>query len=247
MPSRHGRRRPPVLRQSMGGLARGARGRRPRDPLVAVQGGRAGASAPGGQPTGRLPPGVHQRIAGCARVRRGGQAPVRSRRVAEGVHGSRREQVGYGVARVAGRCNDRGRSPMLQYYPTFLSPSKPFGAKEMNDPRLNQLAGTLAPTGAHEGCTNGYGVYDMVGNLHEWAVATRRARFRADITSTRTGTATAAPTGPWRTISSITTTRPAFTPLRRLPRALVLTAPVVVGVQQVGCERRRDLAHNRSA
>jgi hypothetical protein len=39
---------------------------------------------------------------------------------------------------------------------------------EMNDPRLNQLEGTVAPTGAHQGCTNGYGIFDMVGNLHEW-------------------------------------------------------------------------------
>ena len=38
----------------------------------------------------------------------------------------------------------------------------------MNDPRLNELEGTLAKTGTHEGCTNGYGVYDMVGNIHEW-------------------------------------------------------------------------------
>ena len=29
-------------------------------------------------------------------------------------------------------------------------------------------AETLAKTGAHEGCTNGYGVDDMVGNVHEW-------------------------------------------------------------------------------
>jgi formylglycine-generating enzyme len=38
----------------------------------------------------------------------------------------------------------------------------------MNDPQLNQLPGTLAETGSHGGCSNGYGVYDMVGNIHEW-------------------------------------------------------------------------------
>jgi formylglycine-generating enzyme len=82
--------------------------------------------------------------------------------------GPEQRTFGYGTTRIAGRCNDRGRSPMLQYYPNFLSPSAPVGAKAMNDPRLNQLAGTLSPTGSHEGCTNDYGVYDMVGNLHEW-------------------------------------------------------------------------------
>ena len=38
----------------------------------------------------------------------------------------------------------------------------------MNDPLINQLPGTVALTGAFGGCTNEYGVYDMVGNLHEW-------------------------------------------------------------------------------
>jgi hypothetical protein len=38
----------------------------------------------------------------------------------------------------------------------------------MIDPRLNQLQGTLSHTGERSGCTNEYGVYDMVGNLHEW-------------------------------------------------------------------------------
>jgi hypothetical protein len=81
-------------------------------------------------------------------------------------------RFGYGPERIAGRCNDRGRSPMMAFYPSFMSSQPalggPFGSNAMNDSRLNQLAGTLAPTGSHEGCTNDYGVYDMVGNLHEW-------------------------------------------------------------------------------
>lgn len=36
-----------------------------------------------------------------------------------------------------------------------------------NDPQLNQQS-ALAPAGQHADCTNGYGLYDMVGNLHEW-------------------------------------------------------------------------------
>jgi formylglycine-generating enzyme len=38
----------------------------------------------------------------------------------------------------------------------------------MNDPRLHDLPHTVTPTGAREACRNDYGVYDMVGNLHEW-------------------------------------------------------------------------------
>jgi hypothetical protein len=39
---------------------------------------------------------------------------------------------------------------------------------QLNDPRLGQVDGALAKTGTHEACVNGYGVLDMVGNLHEW-------------------------------------------------------------------------------
>jgi hypothetical protein len=38
----------------------------------------------------------------------------------------------------------------------------------LNDPRLGQVEGALAKSGEHPDCSNGYGVVDMVGNLHEW-------------------------------------------------------------------------------
>jgi len=38
----------------------------------------------------------------------------------------------------------------------------------MNDPRLNQQPGTVAKTGEYGRCESTYGVFDMVGNLHEW-------------------------------------------------------------------------------
>ena len=38
----------------------------------------------------------------------------------------------------------------------------------MNDPRLNQQPNTVAKTGAFARCSNALGVFDMVGNLHEW-------------------------------------------------------------------------------
>jgi sulfatase modifying factor 1 len=75
---------------------------------------------------------------------------------------------GYGNERVAGRCNDSGYSPMLRLFPQVAISWTRVGMTEMNDARLNQLDSTLAPTGSHDTCTNGYGVYDMVGNLHEW-------------------------------------------------------------------------------
>jgi sulfatase modifying factor 1 len=75
---------------------------------------------------------------------------------------------GYGDVRVVGRCNDAGRSPMLELFPQVARSWSLVGMAEMNDPRLNQLEGTVTPTGSFGACTNGYGVFDMVGNLHEW-------------------------------------------------------------------------------
>ncbi len=92
-------------------------------------------------------------------------APVEWRKACMGPH---QQKFGYGDERVEGRCNDKGRSPMLRLFPQVATSWRLVGLAEMNDPRLNQLEGTLAQTGSHEDCTNEYGVYDMVGNLHEW-------------------------------------------------------------------------------
>jgi hypothetical protein len=78
----------------------------------------------------------------------------------------------YGNDRQEGRCNDNGRSSMRFFNPDL--DDKPehrwmWGYEgNMVDPRLNQLEGTLTRTGERDQCTNEYGVYDMVGNLHEW-------------------------------------------------------------------------------
>jgi len=78
-------------------------------------------------------------------------------------------KYGYDNKRSPGTCNDNGRSPLGYYHAAAVKNGSAFSSyKIMNDPQLNQLPGTLAETGSHEGCTNGYGVYDMVGNIHEW-------------------------------------------------------------------------------
>ena len=94
--------------------------------------------------------------------------------------GPESKTFGYGASRERGRCNDDGRSPVILMF------GRRWNNQTMNQPGLNQLEHTLAPTGSHEGCTNGYGVYDMVGNLHEW-VADHRGSFHGgfyqDVTS----------------------------------------------------------------
>ncbi|MDP9151186.1 MAG: SUMF1/EgtB/PvdO family nonheme iron enzyme [Myxococcota bacterium] len=72
----------------------------------------------------------------------------------------------YGPRRIPGRCHDAGVAPMRVFH--AAERKKGWGPLELNDPRLNQLDGTVAKTGAFADCVNDYGVYDMVGNLHEW-------------------------------------------------------------------------------
>jgi len=86
--------------------------------------------------------------------------------------GPKKTMFPYGNTREVGRCNDNGKSAMHWFNPEL--DDKPehrwmwgFGGN-MTDPRLNQLEGTLTRTGERDGCTNEYGVHDMVGNLHEW-------------------------------------------------------------------------------
>lgn len=80
----------------------------------------------------------------------------------------------YGNVRVRGACNDTGISPLHVFYPEA---PETYRSKPMNDPRLNQQPNTLAKAGAFSKCTNGFGVFDMVGNLHEW-VMSQRPTFR---------------------------------------------------------------------
>jgi sulfatase modifying factor 1 len=63
-----------------------------------------------------------------------------------------------GTTRRAGACNE-GKGSSLLLFP---------GA-DLNDPRLNAWDGGLATTGEYAQCVSADGVYDCVGNLHEWS------------------------------------------------------------------------------
>ncbi len=70
----------------------------------------------------------------------------------------------YGASREPNACVDTNRtSPMAVLH------NGEHDAATMNDPEANQLSNTVEPTGSAAECTNSYGVYDMVGNVHEWA------------------------------------------------------------------------------
>lgn len=90
-----------------------------------------------------------------------------------------------GDEHVAGRCNDAGVSPLRKLHGADDSLDT-FGIEAMNDPRLNQLPRTVARTGRFRRCRNSYGIYDMVGNLHEWTAdpsGTFRGGYYLDTTT----------------------------------------------------------------
>jgi hypothetical protein len=81
--------------------------------------------------------------------------------------GPNRTTYPYGDTRKPGYCVDTGRiAPLSRLFAGTGIDFYQF--LPMNDPRLNQIPGTLAPTGTFARCTNAFRVYDMVGNLHEW-------------------------------------------------------------------------------
>ncbi len=82
----------------------------------------------------------------------------------------------YGDRRTAELCNDRydklDQHPVVRLFqqvaPRGADPAEMWHSTFMNDPRLHEMPHGVSATGAFEQCTNAYGVYDMVGNLHEW-------------------------------------------------------------------------------
>ncbi|MGA7119998.1 MAG: SUMF1/EgtB/PvdO family nonheme iron enzyme [Polyangiaceae bacterium] len=99
----------------------------------------------------------------CAAARKRLCRPVEWRAACGGSEGY---AYPYGPRRIPGMCHDTGAAPMLIFHAAEMK--RGWGPLELNDPRLNQVEGTVAKAGAFAGCVNDYGVYDMVGNLHEW-------------------------------------------------------------------------------
>jgi formylglycine-generating enzyme required for sulfatase activity len=80
--------------------------------------------------------------------------------------GKRPTAFPYGDTRHPGYCNDSGTAPLPIVFANLGS--EMYYPEPMNDPRLNQIPNTVAPAGSHPHCKNSWGVYDMVGNVHEW-------------------------------------------------------------------------------
>ncbi|MBI2392986.1 MAG: SUMF1/EgtB/PvdO family nonheme iron enzyme [Deltaproteobacteria bacterium] len=90
--------------------------------------------------------------------------------------GPERNPYPYGSTLDEGACNIHGKSPLGELFSTSFKDHL-FDFRLMNDPSLNALDGTVAKTGAFDKCANGWGLHDMVGNLHEWT-ADKNGVFR---------------------------------------------------------------------
>jgi sulfatase modifying factor 1 len=82
----------------------------------------------------------------------------------------------YGDGHIDGACNDAyaGGHPVVDYFGTSEGV---WDSAHMNDPGINQMAGTVAPGGAYSDCISASGALDLHGNLHEW-VADADGSFR---------------------------------------------------------------------
>lgn len=76
----------------------------------------------------------------------------------------------YGERRQEGTCNGDGRGshPVGEVTRRYGLPPDRMWYENMQDRRINQLPDTVEPSGRHPRCTNAYGAFDMVGNVHEW-------------------------------------------------------------------------------
>ncbi|MBN2192512.1 MAG: SUMF1/EgtB/PvdO family nonheme iron enzyme [Polyangiaceae bacterium] len=117
-------------------------------------------SAAGGVPQAYI--SRHDAAAACAQA---GKRLCRASEWYAACRGSRHTRYPYGDREIEGRCNV-GKPHLMQ---------KVFGSNitytfeaHFNSPRLNQEPGFLAKAGEYAGCVNDFGLYDMVGNLHEW-------------------------------------------------------------------------------
>ena len=71
----------------------------------------------------------------------------------------------YGAHWQAKRCN-MDKAHLLAS--RFGADARRWRYEDFNDPSLNQTPGFLAAAGAYDTCVGDAGVYDLVGNLHEW-------------------------------------------------------------------------------
>ena len=115
---------------------------------------------------GEFPQAYISRVEAAAACKNAGKRLCTMNEWRRGCMGSRWWTWPYGNRPKAGACNN-GKPHLLSRM--FGSDGKAWKYDEhFNNPALDQEPGFLARGGEYAGCSNVEGIFDMVGNLHEW-------------------------------------------------------------------------------
>ncbi len=135
----------------------------PHSPYLPVTGTRVRAISQAGV----VPQGYISRDEADGACREAGKRLCTSDEWLTACRGPKKTRYPYGDSRQPGACADTNRiAPLAKVFGE--SRVNYYRYEPMNDPRLNQVPGSVSATGSFPHCTNDFHVYDMVGNLHEW-------------------------------------------------------------------------------
>jgi sulfatase modifying factor 1 len=119
-------------------------------------------TAPGVVPQGYI--SQVQATAACASAGKRLCSPTEFQTACDGADAGNWYPYG-GETRMPGYCNE-GKGSMMPLL--FGSDPSTWTYADFNDPRLDQIDGGLAPTASYPRCQSRFGIFDCVGNLHEW-------------------------------------------------------------------------------
>jgi hypothetical protein len=117
-------------------------------------------SAPGAVPQGYL-----SQVQASGACKEAGKRLCKDDEWVAACKGSKGTQFPYGKDEKRGTCNDqRDKHPAMQY----LESANLSVFTKLEHPCISQIPDSLLPTGTKKQCVNAEGIYDIVGNLHEW-------------------------------------------------------------------------------
>ena len=113
---------------------------------------------------GAVPQGYISQVQAQEACKRANKRLCRDEEWLSACRGAKNTQFPYGKDERLGTCNDhRDRHPAAQYLESNL-----LVFTKLHHPCINQVADSLMAAGAKRACTTAEGIFDLVGNLHEW-------------------------------------------------------------------------------